>query len=276
MRLHHVLTFAGLTLSLTTLAHATVPTDIRTIQSDSTDVFQVLQILKEAERAHDNRAYEEARQAFENVLLHDPNLTRARDGLRQTLIALGDIEAAQNFMTETNPTDNVIIRIRLGTVENPDDLLKETLKTDPDPRLWTLLGQLQDMRADFSAARQSYAMAGLAGARPGLTENNIGQSHWLAGEYDLALTAFTNAVARDPLDIQFDNNRRRALIHLGQTQAAISGLNAERAELFLIQAADKAVTENEIKLARTLYKKSLDISPRYNPKTVEKLAQLEH
>jgi len=162
---------------------------------------------------------------------------------------MGDVKAARPFIADMNSADGVIIRIRSGEETAPIELLKATLKKNPDPRLWTLLGQLQDSQKEHNLARQSYAMAGIAGARSGLAENNIGHSHWIAGEYELALSAFTKASAQDPFDTQFDNNRRRALVHLGQTQDAIAGLDAARAGLFLTQAADKAVAENEIKLA---------------------------
>jgi len=181
-----------------------IPTgDIRPIEMQSTDVFEVLAQLRRAQSAFARRDYLSARRGFES------------------------------------------------------------------------LGQLQDKDRKFLLARQSYAMANLAGARPGLSENNIGQSHWLAGEHELALEAFTKATVLDPEDIQFDNNRRRALIRLGHTHDAIAGLDANRAGLFLAQAADKAVLENETKLAKFLYRKSLNIAPRHNPRIAEKLARLE-
>ena len=266
-----------ISLALPMVAHAGAPPvqDIRAVQTDSTDVFEVLTILRSAQTALVNRDYKFARQGFESVLMHDPNLEIARSGLRRTLIALGDIRSARPLVTDLASPDGVIIRIRSGQVEKPEALLMATLEKTPDPRLWTLLGQLQDQRGAFSSARQSYAMAGLAGARPGLAENNIGQSHWVAGEHELALTAFEKAAALDPMDERFDNNRRRTLVRLGRTQDAISGLNADRAVMFLAQAADKAVAENEINLARLLYQKSLEIAPRHNPFTAEKLARLQ-
>lgn len=266
-----------LCLALPLGAHAgsaPVP-DIRAVETDSTDVFEVLTILRGAQTALEARDYGAARLGFESVLMHDPNLVSARAGLRRTLIALGDIRSARPLLTEEAEADSVIIRIRSGQVDAPQELLMTTLKRVPDPRLWTLLGQLQDAESDFLSARQSYRMAGLAGARPGLAENNIGQSHWVAGEHGLALASFENAVALDPLDIRFDNNRRRTLIWLGRTQDALSGLSAERAGVFLAQAADKAAAENETKLARFLYRKSLNIAPRHNPVTAEKLAHLQ-
>jgi len=247
------------------------PPEIRHVQSDSTDVFEVLTRLKHAETALDQREYSAARHGFESVLMHDPSLVAARTGLRRVLIATGDIEAAQEFMVDATSPDSVIIRVRLGQVDDPKTLIRRVLKTDSDPRLWNLLGQIQDKDRQFAPARQSYAMGGLAGARAGLPMNNIGHSHWLAGEYELALEAFSKAVSLDPLDTQFD-----ALIRLGQTQAAIAGLDAERAAHFLAQAADKATAENEVKLARYLYKKSLDLAPRHNPLTAEKLARLKY
>jgi len=265
----------GLALPFT--AHGrSLPSDkIRAIQTDSTDVFEVLSTLRKAENALEARHYKAARQGFETVLMHDPNLEAARSGLRRTLIALGDIKSAHPLMTDRTSADSLIIRILSGDVEDPVNLLSKHLQSNPDPRLWTLLGRLQDKQQAFSSARQSYAMAAFAGARPGLAENNIGHSHWLAGEYERALSAFEQAVAQDRSDTQFDNNRRRALLQLGRTQDAISGLDAERAGIFLAKAGDKAVSKSDTKLARLLYRKSLDIAPRYNPITAKKLGRLK-
>jgi Tfp pilus assembly protein PilF len=264
-----------LAFPMTALARSAPTPDIRPVQTDSTDVFEVLTRLRRAQDDLTHRDYPAARDGFESVLMHDPSLEAARAGLRRTLIALGDIQSALPLMEDEASPDSVIIRIRAGQVDTPKTLLTATLKRAPDPRLWTVLGQIQDAQSDFLSARQSYAMAGLAGARPGLAENNIGQSHWLANEPELALKAFERAVALDPHDTQFDNNRRRTLVRLGRTQDAISGLNAERAGLFLAKAGDKATAENETNLARLLYQKSLDIAPRHNPLTAEKLARLK-
>lgn len=253
-----------------------IPTgDIRPIEMQSTDVFEVLAQLRRAQSAFARRDYLSARRGFESVLMHDPNLESAQSGLRRTLIALREFNEAELLMSDKTSPDSVIIQVRLGQVDNPETLISETIKQNSDPRLWTHLGQLQDKDRKFLLARQSYAMANLAGARPGLSENNIGQSHWLAGEHELALEAFTKATVLDPEDIQFDNNRRRALIRLGHTHDAIAGLDANRAGLFLAKAADKAVLENETKLAKFLYRKSLNIAPRHNPRIAEKLARLE-
>lgn len=249
--------------------------DIREVQTDSTDIFKVLAILKDAQFAWQERDYISAKQGFESVLLHDPNLEEARRGLRQTLIALGEYEAAVPYMVDPDSADGIVIRVNLEEFEEPSVVLLETLKTNSDPRLWTLLGKWQDSNGAPNAARQSYAMAGLAGARAGLAENNIGQSYWMTGEYDQALQAFEKAVAADPSDRLFDNNRRRALVRLGQTHEAISELSAKRASVFLDQAGDQAVLENEIDLARFMYKKSLELTPRHNPWTAAKLERLE-
>ena len=249
--------------------------EIRPIETQSTDVFEVLTQLQHAQTALTRRDYLSALRGFESVLMHDSNLESARAGLRRTLIAIGEFNNAHPLMSDMDSPDSVIIQVRLGQISDPETLISATLKRTSDPRLWTLLGQLQDKDGKFLLARQSYAMADLAGARPGLSENNIGQSHWLAGDHELALEAFTKATELDPEDIQFDNNRRRALIHLGRTQDAVAGLDANRGALFLAQAADKAAQENETKLAKFLYRKSLNISPRHNPRIAEKLAQLE-
>lgn len=266
----------ALVLCLPLSAHAgSIDTQsIRSVQSDSTDVFAVLSSLQDAEAALGLRDYIAARQGFELVLLHDPNLAPARAGLRRSLIATGDFQAAAQWIDDINSVDAVIIHVLMDQTADSETIIKTTLETQPDPRLWTLLGKLRDEAKDHAAARQAYAMAELAGARPGLAENNIGQSHWLQGEIDLALKAFSTASKADPADMQFDNNRRRALISSGQTHDAVAGLNAERAGIFLAKAADHAVEDGEIKLAKFLYAKSLDLSPRHDPGVAEKLARL--
>lgn len=249
--------------------------EVRAVQDQSTDVFQVLQTLAEANAALSSREFSEAQRGFESVLMHDPTLKPARMGLRRCLIALGDYHNAETWIDDQNSVDALIIRTMLSKIDNPEKALKAKLQQSSDPRLWVLLGRMHDHNDKPSEARQAYSMAGLAGARPGLAENNIGQSHWMHEEYSLALDAFEKAVILAPSDIQFDNNRRRALIALGQTPKAVAGLGPERAGHFLAQAGDQAVRDGELRLARLLYKKSLDLSPRHNPRVAEKLAHLE-
>lgn len=257
-------------------ANATDQHNIRQVQTTSTDVFEVLTTLKTAKSALASRDYITAKRGFKTVLFHDSTMEDARVGLRRSLMALGEMTEAAKLLDNTISPDSVLIQVRLGVVKNPNQRILELLKSESDPRLWTLLGQLQDKSGQFETARQSYAMAGIAGARPGLAANNIGQSHWMAGEYDLALDAFERAISGDPSDTQFDNNRRRSLIRLGRTHEAILGLSSARAGMFLAQAGDQAIADDEIKLARYLYKKSLDLSPRHSPQTAAKLALLEN
>ena len=261
-------------LSSPSFAKSVDTQNIRALETDSTDVFAVLEKLKFAETAFARREYTVAKKGFEDALMHDPNLRPARRGLRRTLIAMGDIETAAQWLDEEVSADAIIIDILLGKVDNPKTRLKAELQINSEPRLWTLLGTLYDQTKDYSNARQAYAMADLTGARPGLTQNNIGQSHWLEGDLDLALKSFAAAVEAAPDDTLFDNNRRRVLIGLGNTHDAVQGLNAERAGLFLAKAGDQAIIDGEVRLAEFLYRKSLDLSPRHRPEVAEKLARL--
>lgn len=251
--------------------------DIRAIESDSTDVFQVLQTLASAETALRDRDYLSAKRGYESVLLYDPDLGTARAGLRRVLIATGQAEEAALYIDDATSTDAVLIRVLTERSDHPKAELRTALAThaDADARLWNALGHLQDEEGSFASARQAYAMADLLGQRAGLAENNIGQSHWLAGEFELALASFEQAAQADPRDTRFDNNRRRALVKLGQIKTAIAGLTSEQASVFLGQAGDQAELEGEIRLARLLYRKSLNLAPRHNPTIAERLQALE-
>jgi len=265
----------ALALPLSATAKNTNPPDIRTVETDSTDVFEVLQILVNANAALRARNYAAAKRSYESVLLHDPNLGAARAGLLRVLIATGDAERAALYIDDSFSADAVLIRVLTKTSENPLFDLQEALKTHQDARLWNALGRLQDDERDFATARQSYAMAEFSGQRAGLADNNIGQSHWLAGEYERALAAFEKAVIADPQDIRFDNNRRKTLVKFGHIQTAIAGLTAETASVFLAQAGDLATQDGETRLAKMLYQKSLNLAPRYNPQIAGRLEALE-
>ncbi len=264
----------ALYLPMSAQGKSTEAPNIRAVQTDSTDVFAVLSQLKDAEIALERRDYSTAKQGFEAILMHDPSLKPARIGMRRSLMAMRDMTGAAQWLDDETSLDGLIIRIILGQIDDPETELKAALRTTSDPRLWTLLGTIRDKDGEHSDARQAYAMAGLAGARPGLAQNNIGQSHWLEGQMDLALDAFESALEADSSDVKFDNNRRRALIALGQTHDAVAGLNAERAGVFLAKAGDHAMQDGELKLAKYLYQKSLDLAPRHNPNTAEKFARL--
>lgn len=247
---------------------------IRAVTSETTDIFQVISTLNDAKAALEQREYTQARKRFESVLMHDANLSEARTGLRRTLIALGEFTEARQWIDTDDSADSLIIDVLSGQNQTPEIAIKAALQTENDPRLWTLLGKVHDQSGKHASARQAYAMAGLAGARPGLADNNIGHSHWLEGNADRALNSFERATSADAGDIQFDNNRRRALISLGQTHDAVSGLNATRAGLFLAQAGDHAASSGDVKLAAFLYRKSLDLSPRHNPAVAAQLRRL--
>ena len=257
------------------LAKAALETEIRSVETESTEIFTIFETLSNAQTALDRRDYILARRGFESVLLYDPELQPARSGLRRTLIALGDVSSATKLIDDPNSADAILIKTLSGSSTTPLKDLEIGLQMHTDSRLWNLLGRLQDGKGQHAQARQAYAMAGLAGQRLGLSENNIGQSFLLSGDTEKALDAFDRAVAADPTDARFDNNRRGALVKLGRLQPALAGLNADRASVFLAQAGDRAATDDDIKLAKYLYRKSLDLSPRFNPDTARKLEMLQ-
>ena len=89
------------------------------------------------------------------------------------------------------------------------------------------------------------------------------------------MRAFNKAVTADPIDLRFDNNRRKTLIKLGEIQTALAGLSSDRASVFLNQAGDQARTKNDLKFAQYLYRKSLELSPRHQPNIARKLEELQ-
>ena len=265
----------GLLLTCANAQAADIPTvDIRPVQTDSVDVFAVLQHIQAGDAALIARDFVSAQNHFQTVILHDPAQPRARTGLRHALMGRADWAAAAEFIDDPLSADGYLITVMRGATEHALNYLTEAVTQHPnDPRLWNALGHAQDASEKFTSARQSYAMAEMAGQRAGLADNNIGQSHLREGEMDAALDAFIRAVAAAPNDIRFDNNRRLALLGLGQTSLAIAGLESSRATVFLTQAGDKAASSGEPRLARTLWTSAQKLSPRHEPALAARLAK---
>jgi Flp pilus assembly protein TadD len=109
-------------------------------------------------------------------------------------------------------------------------------------------------------------MAGMAGQRAGVTENNLGQSFLAEEQIETALTHFTRATLQAPSDHVFDNNRRLALLLQQEYVAAIRGLPADKASALLGDAGIIAARHGDKKLAIYLFEKAQALSPRYNAK----------
>ena len=113
------------------LAKTALETEVRSVETESTEIFTIFETLSNAQTALDRRDYILARRGFESVLLYDPELQPARSGLRRTLIALGDVSSATKLIDDPNSADAILIKTLSGSSTTPLKDLESVYKCIP-------------------------------------------------------------------------------------------------------------------------------------------------
>ncbi len=255
--------------------------DVRAVEQSSTDVFDVLSQFMQAESAYKSGDYKAALAAYRYVYLHDRNQDEAALGYANSALALGQVDIAQTLYRQLTSEEarngEVLCAVIKSETDHPEAALRHRLKTSPnDGRLWNMLGRVLDEAARHKDAREAYVMAGMAGQRAGITENNLGLSFLREGRRPQALEHFQRAVLQAPADVKFDNNRRLALLLEKKYAPALQALDGERASQILSDAGVIAAAQDDTKLAFLLFEKANQLSPVYNARIEHYLAKLKH
>ncbi|WP_409432899.1 hypothetical protein ACJ3XI_11920 [Litorimonas sp. RW-G-Af-16] len=243
--------------------------EVRAFEQSSTDVFDVLTQIMQADAAYAAGEYAAALESYRFVYFHDRGQERATLGYANSALATGQIALADSLFktlkSDAARTGQVLCAVMQGTTAHPEAALRLRLETAADDsRVWNALGHVLDADGRGAQARQAYAMAGLAGQRAGLTENNLGQSFLMEGDWDTAQTHFTRAVLQAPGQARFDNNRRLTMMLKGNFAEAISGVAPDRASQLLGDAGIIAARKKELILAKTLFETAQSLSPVYD------------
>jgi Flp pilus assembly protein TadD len=199
---------------------------------------------------------------------------------------LGDVTATENVLRDLVAVDpeNAAALERLGLLE-----LKRGQRELAQQRLdhaevlgrnsWQLfngLGVLADYRGDYPVARDYYDR-GLEQqpTNRALLLNNIGYSHYLAGELDEALSLFNKASTVDPKFEQALSNKGLALIRMDRSTDALtvfrSFMSEERA---LNNVGYLNMLFHNHQLAERYFRMAIKASPVYYKEAHENLNHL--
>ena len=200
---------------------------------------------------------------------------------------LGDVTATENVLRDLIAVDpeNAAALEKLGLLE-----LKRGQRESAEQRLdraevlgrtsWQLfngLGVLADYRGDYPVAREYYGRGlGQQPTNRALLLNNIGYSHYLAGELVEALTLFNKALAVDPKFEQALSNKGLALI---RTDRSVEALNVFRT----FMSEEKALNNvgflnmlfNNHQVAERYFRMAIKASPAYYKEAHENLQHLQ-
>lgn len=101
----------------------------------------------------------------------------------------------------------VIAALRLGAVDQAEPLAQcATSAKTAGWRAWNARGVLADLKRDWPAADKAYAKASRLAGGSGPVLNNMGYSHLLRGEWDIAADYFERAHKLDPSSSRIANN----------------------------------------------------------------------
>ncbi|MEP3890156.1 MAG: tetratricopeptide repeat protein [Hellea sp.] len=262
--------------------------DVLPVTRSSTGAFEMIKPLIDANAFFEAGQYEQSYKNYSAVFLHDPDNVEVLFGLAQSALYLdkGNIaEKAFNRLAnyQLTPAQSsvqfsglVLAEIVSGTSKNPEGRLKQALKVTPNnPKLWNALGQEYDAQMRWAEAWDAYKRASAKGGSKAGFHNNLGMSLLAQKKYKGAVSHFNYAVKLAPLQKQFENNWRFALLMNGDYQAALENVGEDQAAILLGDAGYIAMQREDFTLARALLEKAIEVSPRYNERAALNLEKLE-
>ncbi len=187
---------------------------------------------------------------FQSLQSDETYRARAYQGMGLSLMALGDLSAAQSQ-------------------------LDRAVAVDPNLwRSWMALGRVHDGNKDWPEAEAAYAKALVVQPDSPIVVNNIGMSLMLQHRYPEAVQTFERALAADPTMEMTRANLRIALAWQGQYDEALVGTpNAGRADA-LNNVGYVAMLRGDHESAQKYFSQALEISPTYHERAARNLETL--
>jgi Flp pilus assembly protein TadD len=191
---------------------------------------------------------DDAQAGFLSIIEEQPDFAPAYDGLGRVYFIKGDIEkATANF--------NQALRI--------------------NPQLWqshNYLGIIKDKQKDYDKAVFHYKEAIALRPDIGLLYNNLGMSYLLQGDYEKAVKAFNQALDKGETDPKITNNLALALIKLKRHEEALTVFKlVDTDSTAYFKIGDIYFEEKNYPKAVEAFEKAVDLNPKYDSKTVQKL-----
>jgi len=261
--------------------------DVRPVERNSSDVFAAISVLLGARHALEAGEMHSAYTGFKQIALSDPENIEALLGWGDAALALAYIDDARIAFQRAagkplSPDEKLrhfagqtLVEILGQADTDREKLLLAATKIVPgDTRLWTLMGQYYDDQEQWEQSAHAYRQARMAGQSEAGMTNNFGMSYLAQKRFKAAIELFTLATTLDPDEIQYDNNRRLALLLDGQYLTALNDIEIDRAAPLLNDAGYVAMKRGDRALARLLLEKAMALSPVYYTEAATNLERL--
>lgn len=247
---------------------------------------QLEAMLAQAETDLRERRLDTALNGFASVLQAEADNARARSGLAETHLAMGNGELALKAY-EGWPGDAAaqpaalqgrgIAQALQGNTAAARQLLTEAVTADPSLwRAWNALGTLHDRQHDWRQADAAYQRALAAHPESAEILNNQGYSFLLRGSHAAAIPFFHKALQRNPKLDAARANLTLANALQGRYEAALASVPAEHLPVALNNVGFAALVRGDYPAAETYLNRALQDSARHFDKANDNLRWLAY
>jgi Tfp pilus assembly protein PilF len=240
-----------------------------------TDLPSIDTLVATGERELDDERYAAASGFFEDSLRRDPDHVRARLGLGEAQLGMGNPRLARDSFSLVADNPDVrrqalqgmgIAALQLGEVEVAQEILARVTAEDPSLwRAWNALGVAHDLRQQRDQARAAYAAALARSPRPEIVLNNQGFSLLAGGDYGGAQRAFEAALARNPEFAAARTNLQICLGFQNRYTDLLDRADAKELPRLLNNLGYVALLKGDLPRAEAYFARALDASPSFYP-----------
>ena len=270
---------------------------VRAAKLSDAAVFDAAAALTEADTAYAHGRFAEGLTAYQTIIMRAPDDFEGRGdallGAADCAIALAAVSpeylasaGAALMAAEKSGASNArlyasktLLAIALGVSDDAEVQLNAALEANlDDPRLWNALGRFHDGREEWMAALETYVKAAYIANQNDKPLspiiNNMGMSLLMQGRSEEALDKFTQAVDLNPDTQIYDNNRRLALLLIGDPKTATQGIEDKALARIYNDAGYISARRGQTGTARSFYQSAINLSPVYFAKAEENLKAL--
>jgi len=225
-----------------------------------------------------------AYKAYIKAYKDDTKNAEALYGLAESLLGLGEAEKASAAFTMLIDMPSLkaaamqgrgLALAMLNRHQEAEGLLRAAAKLDPMLwRAWNGVGQINDARGNWKAAKAAYDNASKANPKAAAVYNNRGVSHLVRHDYQGAARDFRLALSIAPDMHKARGNLRVALAWQGKYVEALVGVTAAEAPTVFNNLGYIAMKRGDYEGAEAYLAQAMQLSPAYYAKAAEKLAYL--
>lgn len=255
--------------------------NVRQVAPDRVDAM-----LAQAEADLAERRLQNALSGFSAVLKAVPDNLRARAGIAETYLAMGQgdlaLKAYAAWPAEEAEQPHIlqgrgIASLLTGSAELAEPPLYKAVEADPSLwRSWNALGLIHDRKRDWAEADRCYERATQANPKAAESYNNWGYSMLQRGDYARSIPLLQTALQNDAALEAARNNLALAGALQGRYEGALAAVPADTMPVALNNVGYAALLRGDYSSAETYLTRAVQTSPRHFERAYENLRWLKY